>query len=175
MPSVSREQHIMWLHKFFNEKSTENEIETAREFLEADKEQGLYQEETDGRVLVIFIDKDKFLLLDHKKIGKWTFPIGKIDKGEYPYITCQREMYEELGIIVRKADDLKIKGLKGPLNPNAHFHVFKVTHYDGKITNKEPEKHKALKWFTVDQIVKMIEQNEVDKVTADCLSKLNKN
>lgn len=175
MPSANQAQHVMWEYKFFDEKTSEKDLKVAEEFLLADLEQGLYQEDTDARVVSIIVEDKKFLLVDHVKIGKWVFPMGKVQKGESYLLGLQREMYEELGIKIREAEDLKIKGIKPPINPNAHFHVFNVSRYDGTITNKEPKKHKSLKWVTVDQLVKMIEHNEVDIVTAKCLEQLKHN
>ena len=54
------------------------------------------------------IDADGRVLLAERPAGKpmaglWEFPGGKVDHGERPEETLIRELYEELGIVVKEA------------------------------------------------------------------------
>ena len=51
--------------------------------------------------IYIINDQFEFLLLNHKKLGKWVPPGGKIEEGETPSQTAIRECYEEIGINAR--------------------------------------------------------------------------
>ncbi|MCX6799315.1 MAG: NUDIX domain-containing protein [Candidatus Diapherotrites archaeon] len=53
-----------------------------------------------------------WLLIKHKKLGKWLPPGGHMEKNETPDDALQRELMEELGIKIRilNRHDLPIKG-----------------------------------------------------------------
>lgn len=44
---------------------------------------------------------DRFLLVWHKKSGKWLAPGGHLHEGEEPYKGAQREVFEEIGVECR--------------------------------------------------------------------------
>lgn len=46
------------------------------------------------------INKNKVLLVKHKKLGLWLNPGGHIEPGELPHEAAEREFYEETGIFV---------------------------------------------------------------------------
>src|SRR5258705_6009991 len=59
-------------------------------------------------ISAIIKDKsDRILMFRHKKLDKWTIPVGKQEPGETREQALKREMYEELGIII---SDLKFIG-----------------------------------------------------------------
>ena len=70
--------------------------------------------------------------------GSWEFPGGKIDEGETPLVALQRELEEELGIIVTKADPVSFA-------VDAHFVLllFACKEWTGDPTGKERQ---YLKW-----------------------------
>ena len=70
--------------------------------------------------------------------GSWEFPGGKIDEGETPLVALQRELEEELGIIVTKADPVSFA-------VDAHFVLllFACKVWTGDPTGKERQ---YLKW-----------------------------
>ena len=70
--------------------------------------------------------------------GSWEFPGGKIDEGETPLVALQRELEEELGIIVTKADPVSFA-------VDAHFVLllFACKEWTGDPTGKERQ---SLKW-----------------------------
>jgi 8-oxo-dGTP diphosphatase len=56
-----------------------------------------------ARAAVILIQKDKIALIERNRSGKhyFVFPGGKIEAGETPAVTAERESKEELGLDVR--------------------------------------------------------------------------
>ncbi len=48
----------------------------------------------------IIIDKNKVLLIKHKKLGMWLPPGGHINSNEFPYEAAIRETIEETGLDV---------------------------------------------------------------------------
>lgn len=52
-------------------------------------------------VFVFSKENRKFLLIDHKKLGKWVQPGGHVEENEDPEEAALREVYEETGIKVK--------------------------------------------------------------------------
>lgn len=67
-----------------------------------------------ARAAVILIQNDKIALIERHRLGRhyFVFPGGKIEAGESPAFTAERESKEELGL------DLKI----GPMVAEVWFH-----------------------------------------------------
>ena len=83
------------------------------------------------------IDADGGVLMSQRPKGKdhaglWEFPGGKVDEGETPLLALQRELEEELGIIVTKADPVSFA-------VDAHFVLllFACKEWTGDPTGKE--------------------------------------
>ena len=52
---------------------------------------------------------DKILITqrgDNKNYGKWEFPGGKVKKNEKPFVSIKRELFEELGLIVKPIKEI---------------------------------------------------------------------
>ena len=102
------------------------------------------------------IKKDnKYLCQDHVKHNMITFPVGKVKRGDSIQGTVAIEVGEETGIKVNdciktftftKTYDFDGKPI------TIHCTVFEVTDWSGTPKNKEPKKHKWVKWLTRKEI-----------------------
>ena len=74
--------------------------------------------------------------------GYWEFPGGKVEAGETPRQAIIRELHEELGIVVRRADPwLRRTHVYEHAHVNLHF--FRVREWSGELI---PHVHAALAW-----------------------------
>ena len=93
------------------------------------------------------------ILIAQRPIGKhmaggWEFPGGKIDSGETPLEALRRELEEELGIEVQKAQYLVSCDHEYP-DRVVHLELWLVTEFNGE---PQPLDHQALRWVSVDQL-----------------------
>ena len=84
----------------------------------------------DGRVLVARRPRGKHMA------GAWEFPGGKVRPGETPRRTLNRELHEELGIIVRRSAELMNYEQEYP-DRLVELHFFAVEDYRGKPDGRE--------------------------------------
>jgi 8-oxo-dGTP diphosphatase len=80
--------------------------------------------------------------------GGWEFPGGKIDEGEIPLAALRRELEEELGIEVQKAEYLVSCDHEYP-DRVVHLDLWLVTEFKDE---PQPLDHQALRWVSVDQL-----------------------
>ena len=74
--------------------------------------------------------------------GYWEFPGGKVEAGETPRAAIMRELHEELGIVVHRADPwLRREHIYEHAHVDLHF--FRVRHWSGEVTDHV---HDALSW-----------------------------
>lgn len=119
------------------------------------------------------------LLQFHNKTQMWTIPIGKVDPGEKVSDGLVREMREELGIEIKKStlllvddDDHILVWYDQFLDKTWNFrlNLYRIDKYEGEITNMEPQKHRELKWFSKDDMMKIPE----DKLTTATKTYINR-
>lgn len=80
--------------------------------------------------------------------GRWEFPGGKLAAGESPREALQRELREELGIVVRQFEwvlDITNAPNEKPLT----LHCFVVTDFEGQL---QPLDGQALKWVPIEEL-----------------------
>ena len=111
---------------------------------------------------VFIVDKEKVLLLFHKKLNTWLPPGGHIDENEIPCDAAKREVFEETGLkvsLIGKEEELG-KGVKKLVQPKliqledikeGHQHINLV--YFGVIENGDvilnKEEGSDIRWFSV--------------------------
>lgn len=86
-----------------------------------------------GRVLIVERPAGKIAAL------KWEFPGGKIEAGETPRAALDRELHEEIGIVVRKARPL-ILFTHEYAERKVTLHTFLVTGWDGEVHGREAQR-----------------------------------
>lgn len=93
----------------------------------------------------------KFLLgqraADTVYAGYWEFPGGKIEAGETAHAALIRELHEELGIEVVRADPWLHREHHYE-HAHVHLNIFRVRQWHGELTDRV---HAALSWETIDQ------------------------
>lgn len=96
---------------------------------------------------------DKYLMVYHKKIDKWTIPVGAVSALEDNNAALSNEIHEAYGIRllhVGKYKDFKVmEGM--PIDGNT-IYITQVEDYVGTPTNKLKDKHLEMKWYTLDEI-----------------------
>ena len=117
-------------------------------------EEDLRNHETSAGVIVN--KNGEFCIQDHVKHNMLTFPIGKVKPPETPLDGLKTEMREELGITVQKARELfdytKTYDFDGE-KIKVNTHVFLIEKYSGTISNKEPKKHRWVKFMSLKDVI----------------------
>jgi 8-oxo-dGTP diphosphatase len=66
---------------------------------------------------------------------KWEFPGGKVENGESPQATLQRELFEELNITAEVGDEIYQQQWKYPDHGEFEIHFFSVREFTGDLRN----------------------------------------
>lgn len=110
-------------------------------------------------VAAVIHDKDKILLMDHVKIDRWAIPVGKVKPGDSIEHALKEEMLEELGIELINYNEIisfvRPYLVNGIHHVKVEYHIFDILKYSGEIKNLEPNKHRSIKFMTLDKIRKM--------------------
>lgn len=111
----------------------------------------------------------------HKKSGLWLSPGGHIDKGETLFQALTREIREELGVIHKPSENLKLFLLtitpinnpsKGPCR--FHYDVWYRIQTDGSEFSVDPTEFHATRWFTINEAREIV----TDKSNLEALKKM---
>jgi len=102
---------------------------------------------TEVAVGILIRPEDGALLLSTRPPGKpyagyWEFPGGKIEIGETVEMALQRELQEELGIVIAGAEVWKITEHDYP-HALVRLHWCKVSHWDGEFEMREGQ---VMRW-----------------------------
>ncbi|MBW1604312.1 NUDIX domain-containing protein [Streptomyces sp. JJ66] len=103
-------------------------------------------------------DGDKLLLSQRGGpygFGRWHMPSGKLDHGESLTAGAARELFEETGLATDPASLRLVHVVHHRQSPAAEDRIgffFEATVWEGEPVNKEPEKCRALQWFTLDAL-----------------------
>ena len=100
----------------------------------------------DGRLLLV-------QRLTEPEAGCWGLPGGKVDPFESLHAAVRREIHEELGIVIEDADLLcLVELIDRPGDEHWVAPVYRVAEFSGEPENREPTKHAAFGWFTLDAL-----------------------
>ena len=109
-------------------------------------------------IAAIIHKDDKILMMDHVKMNRWAVPVGKIKSGESKEYTLKQEMKEELDINIIKYEEIisfTRPYIVNGISVKVKYHIFDILEYIGKIKNLEPNKHKSLKFSSIDELKKL--------------------
>lgn len=102
---------------------------------------------TEVAVGILIRPEDGALLLSTRPSGKpyagyWEFPGGKIERGETVEIALQRELQEELGIVIAGADIWKVTKHDYP-HALVRLHWCKISRWEGEFEMREGQ---TMRW-----------------------------
>lgn len=103
-------------------------------------------------IAVVFDDQQRVLIAQRPKDallgGYWEFPGGKVEPGESHFQALQRELQEEVGIVVSAAQ--KLMDIEQSYDHGrVHLDVWHVSRYEGRAASCEQQ---ALRWVDVAQL-----------------------
>lgn len=102
------------------------------------------------------VEDGRLLLIQRRHAPEamhWGLPGGKVEWLEPVATTVAREVFEELGIVIRPT---LLLCLTDQIDPAAGTHwlapVYLVQAYEGTPRVMEPDKHVAIGWFPLDEL-----------------------
>ena len=116
-------------------------------------------------VAALIVQGDR-ILLGQRSPGRAFYPNvwdvfgGHIEPGERPEQALVRELQEELDISPTQWLDLEIitDSIPSQKSMPAHdliVHFYCITAWSGRPTNRQPEEHTAIKWFSYPEAIKL--------------------
>lgn len=95
-----------------------------------------------GKVLMVRRVRDPYK-------NTWMFPAGFVDFGEHPEDTLSREVNEESGLKVTKAELMEIVQCEDDPRSPGHFLFFYRVSVRGKMRNLDEKENSDIDWFDI--------------------------
>lgn len=138
------------------------------------------------------IDKDKVLLIYHKKLNKWLPPGGHLDPNELPSDGAVREVYEETGyhIELLPQENIWVNQANArsfhrpymclleeiPERPGqpAHQHMdfIYLAKLQGGTQNANRDEVEEVRWFSLEDVEELISENDIFEETKQTIRTL---
>jgi len=99
--------------------------------------------------------KGDILMESHLKYGFWTIPIGKAKETQLDEEAIKEEVFEECNLTIAKLREIASKEynyIRDGKNVKVVLHIFEALDYTGKLENKEPHKHREVKFLSLKEI-----------------------
>lgn len=100
--------------------------------------------------------------------GMYDLPGGHLDPNEDIFNAMIREANEEIGIDINRKN-MQICHIYHHFEKDMLKFVFKVSSYNGEITNNEPDKCAELKWFSIEDLP----SNIIEKIRLEIIDVYN--
>lgn len=126
-----------------------------------------------GVAAVIRNDKNEILIMDHVKFDCWTLPMGKVKEDETIEEGLKVELFEELDISIKEYELLTNEVRyydRGEKEISVDCYVFEIRKYNGVIINKEAEKHRELKWISLDELLELDNVSDATRIYLNYVS-----
>ena len=125
---------------------------------------------------LIINDNDEILLLlrphnHHIDPGCWIQPGGKIEPGENPESAAIREVKEEMGVTIKIIRFLETPNFVDCTDTYWISHNYLAKIINGTPKNMEPDKHIDMKWFSLQNLPKNINEYTRNAIDAYLASK----
>lgn len=106
---------------------------------------------------VIFQKENKVLLSRRYNTGyrdgEYSLPAGHIEEAEFATAAAIREAQEEVGVIVKPENLISAHIMHRHCGDHERIDFFfTAKKWEGKLTNKEPEKCDEITWFSLDEL-----------------------
>lgn len=107
---------------------------------------------------IIKNNKNEILMQDHIKYGFWTIPIGKAKNNESPMSGIKNEVFEECNLKIIDPKEIILNDsmdIRNGEKVRVILHIYEIKNYSGNLMNKESEKHKEIKFISLEKIKKL--------------------
>src|ERR1700759_5399869 len=114
----------------------------------------------DHRVVAVILRRPEEVLLCHRAPWRqaypdvWDFPGGHVEPGENPLDALRREVAEELGAELEGVDGEPVLHRIDPQR-SLDLTVWVSRRWRGEVSNREPEEHDAIGWFSAAQMAEL--------------------
>lgn len=122
---------------------------------------------------VIYDAEWRVLMQDHVKLDFFTIPIWKVREWENPDEVIRNELFDEIGIKIIKFEKIAIQDWVYDYNwikVKIRNHIYKILSRSWAIENKEPAKHRLVKFMTIDEIKKLPKISDATRIFLSTLT-----